>query len=548
MIFATVAPEDAESALLAHSVRHGKLIFKKGRRLSAADLQALREAGVGRITVAKLEPTDIGEDEAAQRIATALAGDHLSAAAPFTGRANLIADRAGVLQLDRERLDRLNLIDEAVTVATLPPYDAVEPGQMVATVKIIPFAVSSDVLERCLAVAAESGSLLRLAPFRAQPVALIQTRLPGLKETILDKTAQIMKGRLQALGVETPPETRCDHAEGPLTDAIRNALAGGAELVLITGASAITDRRDVVPAAIAAAGGRIDHFGMPVDPGNLLLLAHIGERPVLGLPGCVRSPKFNGFDWVLQRLVADLPVSGRDIMLMGAGGLLKEIPTRPQPRTAETARTEGLPREPRIAAVVLAAGRSTRMGQANKLLAELDRKPLLAHTVDAALAARITKVVVVTGHEPDRVRAALAGRDVQFVHNPDFGSGISSSLAHGLAALADADIDGAVVLLGDMPRIGKGVIDRLLAAFNPLEGRAICVPTYKGKRGNPVLWDRRFFPEMSDLKGDVGARHLIGDHADLTAEVAMPDDAVLVDVDTPQALDEIRRASSDKSA
>ncbi len=549
MIFAAVPPAEAEDALLAHSVRAGKLAFKKGRRLSAADIAALSEAGIERITVARLEPGDVGEDEAARRIAAALAGPGLAPAAPFTGRANLIAEAPGLLVFDRVRLDRLNLVDESVTVATLAAFDAVEPGQMAATVKIIPFAVSGAVLDRCLAIAAEGGPMLRLAPFRPRRVALIQTRLPGLKESVLDKTSEIMAGRLQALGVEAPaPEARCDHAEAPLTAAIRQVLADGAELLLIAGASAITDRRDVLPASILAAGGAVDHFGMPVDPGNLLLLAHIGKTPVLGLPGCVRSPKFNGFDWVLQRLVADLPVTGRDLMLMGAGGLLKEIPTRPQPRLGEATVRAAAPRAPRIAALLLAAGRSTRMGQANKLLAELDGKPLLLHAADAALAARIARLVVVTGHEADRVRAALAGLGAEFVHNPDFAAGISSSLARGLAALKDADIDGAIVLLGDMPRIGQGVINRLIAAFNPLEGRAICVPTYKGKRGNPVLWARRFFAEMAELKGDAGARHLIGDHADLVAEVAMPDEAILVDVDTPQALDEVRRGSSGKTA
>jgi len=548
MIFAAVSPAEAEDALLAHSIRIGKLAFRKGRRLSAADVAALRGAGVAEVTVARLEPDDVGEDEAARRIAEALAGTGLASAAPFTGRANLVAEAAGLLVFDRARLDRLNLVDESVTVATLAAFDVVEAGQMAATVKIIPFAVSGAVLERCLAIAREGGPLLRLAPFRQRRVALIQTWLPGLKESVLDKTSEIMAGRLAALGLEAATETRCAHAEPALMAEIEMALGAGAELVLIAGASAITDRRDVLPASIAAAGGAIDHFGMPVDPGNLLLLAHIGKTPVLGLPGCVRSPKFNGFDWVLQRLVADLPVAGRDLMLMGAGGLLKEIPTRPQPRAGETSVRAAAPRAPRVAALLLAAGRSTRMGQANKLLAELDGKPLVRHAAEAALGARVAKLLVVTGHEPERVRAALAGIEAEFVHNPDFGAGISSSLARGLAALTDADLDGAIVLLGDMPRIGRGTIERLLAAFNPLEGRAICVPTYRGKRGNPVLWARRFFAEMAELKGDVGARHLIGDHADLVAEVAMPDEAILIDVDTPQALDEVRRASSDKTA
>jgi molybdenum cofactor cytidylyltransferase len=316
-------------------------------------------------------------------------------------------------------------------------------------------------------------------------------------------------------------------------------------MVLIAGASAITDRRDVIPAAIEHAGGRVEHFGMPVDPGNLLLLGRLADGThVLGLPGCVRSPKVNGFDWVLQRLVADLPVTRSDIMRMGAGGLLKEIPTRPQPRSgADETTAAAAPRTPKIAAIVLAAGRSSRMGAANKLLTDVDGMPMVRRVVEAATASHAKPVVVVTGNEQGKVQATLRGCKATFVHNPRFAEGMSTSLQVGVAALP-ANLDGALVCLGDMPLVTAAVLDRLIAAFNPVEGRAICVPTWNGKRGNPVLWDRRFFAAMADLAGDVGAKHLIGEHADLVAEVAMSDDAVLTDIDTPEALAALRQADT----
>jgi molybdenum cofactor cytidylyltransferase len=537
VIFASLPVTEAEGALLVHSIKLGKLAFRKGRKLVADDLQALAAAGIERVTVVRFEPVVVPDDDAARRIAMAVCGENLEVAAPFTGRCNLIAKRHGLLVIDRARLDRLNAVDEAVTFATLPAFDLVTPGDMVATVKIIPFAVAGEVIERCLwALAGEP--LLHVAGLRSRDVTLIQTRLPGLKESVIDKTVTVMNERLAELGSGPVKDRRCAHEEPALVAEIDAALEDGAEMVLIAGASAISDRRDVLPASITRAGGTVDHFGMPVDPGNLMLLARIGDKPVLGLPGCVRSPKLNGFDWVLQRLMADLPVTRQDIMAMGAGGLLKEIPTRPQPRAGSESQA---PRAAKVAAIVLAAGRSSRMGNANKLMAELDKRPLVAHVVDAALASRAERVLVVTGHEAERVRAALGDRKVEAVHNPDYASGIASSLAVGLAALKDSKIDGLLVLLGDMPRVTPAQIDRLISAFNPLEGRAICVPTFNGKRGNPVLWSKRFFEAMMHLKGDVGARHLIAENGELVAEVAMPDDAVLTDVDTPQALEELRR-------
>ena len=528
MRFGAIPVDEAEGAVLAHALRVGKLAYKKGRRLNAADVEALRASGIDDVIAAKLEPGDVEENEAARLVAEAIAGEHVRIERPFTGRVNLFAEQAGLLVLDHARIDRLNRLDEAVTIATLAAFAEVEPKTMVATVKIIPFAAPGEVVEQWCAGAAD-GPLLRVAPYRPLDVALIQTRLPGTKESVLDKTVAVTAQRISAAGGRLVSEARCEHAVPALAERIR---ASQADLVLIAGASAITDRRDVLPAAIEAAGGAVEHFGMPVDPGNLLLLARQGERPVLGLPGCARSPKLNGFDWVLQRLAAGIPVHRADIMDMGVGGLLMEIPTRPQPRDAASPASKGGPGQ--VAAIVLGAGQSRRMGEENKLLALVDGRPMISHMVDAMLASRASPVIVVTGHEAERVRDALGDRPLQWCHNPDYADGLSTSLRAGLDALPE--VEGVLVALADMPRIKAAQIDRLIAAFHPTEGRAICVPTVRGKRGNPVLFASRFVPEMRQVSGDVGARHLIGAHADEVVEIEMDDDATLLDIDTPAAL------------
>jgi molybdenum cofactor cytidylyltransferase len=553
MRFGEIAVAEAEGALLAHSLKLGTTALKKGRLLSRADVEAIAASGLDRITVARLDPGEIGEDAAARRIAAAAAGPGISVAAPFTGRANLFAETKGLLVFDRERLDRLNLVDEAVTCGTLPPFTVVEPRQMVATVKIIPFGVPADVIGHCAEAAAAGGPLLRVAAFVPRAVGLVQTRLPGLKESILDKTRGVTEARLAAFGSRLVHEERCAHRTAELAPLIGDAIRRGADIVFVHGASAIVDRRDVIPAAIVAAGGRIDHFGMPVDPGNLLLLGHLGERIVLGLPGCARSPKENGFDWVLQRLLAGLPVGPEQIMRMGAGGLLAEIPSRPLPRAEarpapETkAQPQRQPTAPRIAVLLLAAGQSRRMGGPNKLLLPVGGVPMVARVAQRLLASHARPVVAVLGKDADAVDAALGRLPVARVRNPDYAQGLSTSLKRGLAALPE-NVDGVVVCLGDMPLVTGRHIERLIAAFNPLEGRAIIVPTRRGKRGNPVLWAGRFFPEMAELAGDVGAKHLIGEHAELVAEVEMDDDAILVDIDTPDALAAFERGARPSAA
>lgn len=539
MRFGDIALDEAEGAILAHSVREAGLVLKKGRCLGADDVAALKAAGRRTVVAAVLEPGDVHEDEAAKRLARAVMGDYATASAAFTGRVNLFSGARGLCVVDRERLDRINRLDESITIATLPQYAPVEPKQMVATIKIIPFAAPEADLQLSEAIAERDAShaVVRVAPYRPRKVGLVQTRLPGTKPKVLDKTGEVTAARLAPMGMTIARSRRCEHNAKTLAGEIRSMLSGGIELVLMVGASAITDRRDVLPEAIELAGGAVEHFGMPVDPGNLLLLGAVDGTPVLGLPGCARSPKLNGFDWVLQRLAADVPVARADIMAMGLGGLLTEIPSRPLPR-AQAADLPGaaVPAAPKIAAIILSAGQSSRMGPRNKLLAEIDGVPMVLRAVDAALASGAGPVIVVTGHEHERVEAALAGRDVVLTHNPAYAEGISTSLRTGLGAVPDT-ADGAVICLGDMPLISAELLDRLIAAYNPTEGRAIVVPTREGKRGNPVLWDRRFFDEMRQVAGDVGARHLIGEYAEMVAEVETGDAAVLTDIDTPEALD-----------
>lgn len=534
MKFGETPLDEAEGAILAHSVKVGARALKKGRTLTAADIASLKAAGRTSVVATRLEPGDVGENEAADRIASTLTCPGVTVAPAFTGRANFYAASSGLCIVDREAVDRFNLVDEAITIATLEPDTVVEPKQMVATVKIIPFAVRAQELDTSIATVA--GPLFQVVPFKPHRVALIQTTLPGLKDSILDKTVETTRARLEALGCTIDWERRAPHEEAALAPVVSEMLDAGAQLVLIAGASAILDRRDVIPAAVTALGGVIDHFGMPVDPGNLLLVARVREVPVLGLPGCARSPKVNGFDWVLRRLVAELPVGAAVIRRMGVGGLLSEIASRPSPRAAAGGPpASATPRRPRVAGLVLAAGRSSRMGALNKLLIVIDGKPMIRHVVEAVLGTPLAPVIVVTGHEHEKVETLLEDLPVKLVHNKDFASGLSTSLRQGIDALP-ADCDGAVIALGDMPRVTPSEIGKLVNAFNPVEGRSIVVPTRHGKRGNPVLMGRRFFAEMRQIDGDTGARKLIAAYPEAIAEVEMESDGILTDIDTPQAL------------
>jgi molybdenum cofactor cytidylyltransferase len=532
MKFGAVVPKDALGATAVHTIRQGTLVLKKGTLIGAAEVAALDAAGIKDIVVARLEPDDVSEDVAAADIAKAVAGDGVHVDRAFTGRANLFAEAPGVLVVAKDAVDKLNRVDEAITFATLQAFKPVVAGEMIATVKIIPFAVGKEAHAAALEAAAKP--LLRVAPYRVRKVGVVSTLLPGLATKVIEKTLKITAERLAPAGAAIVAERRVPHESAAVARALDEVLKAGAELAIVFGASAIADRRDVIPAALEMIGGEVEHFGMPVDPGNLLMIGHAGARPVLGAPGCARSPKENGFDWVLMRLLAGLPVPREDITGLGVGGLLMEIVTRPQPRDEPV-----LEKGRNIAALVLGAGKSSRMGGPNKLLAEIGGRPLIRIVVDAVLQSRARPVVVVTGHQRDRVEAALSGLPVTFVHNPNFADGLGTSLKAGIAALPP-EVDGVIVCLGDMPQVDAPIIDRLIGALDPDKGALVAVPSIDGKRGNPVVWSRRFFADLMTVEGDIGARYLIGRYPEAVVEVPLTGTAALTDVDTPEALEAVR--------
>jgi len=534
MKFGSVPIGDAVGATAVHSIRQGDFVLKKGTLIGAKEVAALKAAGIGEITVARVEQGDVSEDQAAADIAAAIRGDGLFTDRAFTGRCNLFAEHAGVLVVDRNAIDDLNRIDESITVATLPAYKPVVEGEMIATVKIIPFAVAGAARDGALAAAAKAKPVIRVAPYKVRKIGVVSTVLPGLAPKVIEKTLKITTARIAPAGAAIIGELRVPHEQVALSRAIDDLLRKGAELVIVFGASAIADRRDVIPVAIEKIGGQIEHFGMPVDPGNLMLIGKARGQSILGAPGCARSPKENGFDWILMRLLAGIPVTRSDITGMGVGGLLMEIVTRPQPREEKI-----VPVSRRVAAVILAAGRSTRMGAVNKMLAEIGGKPLVRIAAEQAIASQARPVIVVTGHERDRVEGALQGLPVKLVHNPDYAEGLGTSLKTGIAAVPQ-DADAAIVCLGDMPQVDAGLINRLIAAFDPERGALVVVPSIDGRRGNPVVWSRRFFHDLMAIHGDIGARHLIGNYAEAVVEVAVAGDAALVDVDTPESFSAVK--------
>lgn len=534
MKFGRFPVADCDGATLAHSVRADKGYLSKGRVLTGDDLAALSEAGIVEIMVAVLEPDDVDENSAARRLAAVIVGSGLRAEKAKRGRVNIYAKSAGLLTIDTAALLTLNQLDEGISVATLSDGGPVTAGQLVGTVKIVPFALPDQVIVEAERLA--GTPLAGVTPYRAADAGLILTTLDGTSKNLLEKARYSVEKRLTGLGSKLQDCRTVLHHEDAIAKAISAQIDAGCGPILILGTTATLDRQDVVPESMRRAGGEITRFGMPVDPGNLLVLGSLDGVPLIGLPGCARSLNRNGFDWVLERLLAGREITSEDISALGAGGLLKETPDRPQPREGGSAKASA--GACNVWAVMLAAGRSTRMGRANKMLSQVDGKPMVVRVATTLKKCGLGGIKVVLGHQAEKVRKALPARKLSFVKNKKYRQGLASSIRCGIGALGD-DVDAALIVLADMPLVRPQTIASLIAALKPEKGHSIALPRYRGKRGNPVLFARQHFDKLKELDGDMGARQLLQEHAASIIEVAVDDPGVLLDVDTKEMLEEL---------
>lgn len=536
MKFGAVPLADAEGMILAHSVVLASGRISKGTRLSAKDVRALQETGAETAIVARLEDGDLSEDEAVEMLALALSSTNLRLSPAATGRVNIYATCNGLFRADKQIIDSFNRVDPAITFACLKDFSRVYAGDMVATIKIIPLALPLRDVDTAIRII-QSAPAIAVHAFRPYSVALIQTVLPSLKPSVMDKTAQVLRQRLAASRSVIVSERRVPHNEDAVGEAMREAVrdfdGNGPRMIILFGASAVCDAEDVLPQAIRLCGGEVDYVGLPVDPGNLLVLGHRGDIPMIAAPGCARSPKENGFDWVLERILAGQPPTVDDLSGLGVGGLLMEIPSRPQPR--ET----GLRAAPElsIGVMVLAAGQARRMGGAgHKLLAEFEGVPLARRVAKRALDAQCGPVAFVTGYRAEDVAAAIGDLDLEIVYNPDFETGMASSIKCGLTASCFQHSDAVMVVLADMPGITVDDLKALAEAFRGSGGSAIVRAVAAGKRGNPVILPRSTFDELALLQGDVGARHVIENCGLPIIDVEIGT-AAHIDVDTPEAVE-----------
>ncbi|GHF25294.1 4-diphosphocytidyl-2C-methyl-D-erythritol kinase [Kordiimonas sediminis] len=528
---------DIQSAIgwyLAHSIAGASTRYGKGTEITLEIVNDVTSNSDNisntiniLVSVFKPEKDDIDENTAAANLARAIASDtgtvHIPDAA--RGRVDLYASTNGLLDLGNS-FDAFNQVHEACTVAALPTMTPVRKGQKIATIKIIPFTVHKDIIEQLQSL----PPAITVHPFTPFKAAMIDTHISASP-----KTRRVTENRLQSFEGTLHKHVTCTHTQEEIASNIEAySRDPDIDCILIAGRAAIADRRDDIPAALISAGGTVEYLGMPVDPGNLLMLGHLGKKLVIGLPGCARSPAPNGADILLARFAAKLKTTGADIQKMGRGGLLNGALTYYADFSAKSQDTNA---DNNTAAIILAAGQSSRAQGRNKLLGKIGSETVIRKTTDLYKAIVTSTPIIVLGHDADHIIQTVGNNGIRTIHNPDHTSGMASSIRAGIQAIPDT-AELVFIALGDMPFVHKETIQQLITAAQDNPDDGIFIPTLGKKRGNPVLWRRPILSLFENLAGDTGGRQIIHANEHLVREVPVHDPAILIDLDTPERLDE----------
>jgi molybdenum cofactor cytidylyltransferase len=525
MYFGNINVKDSLNCILAHTIVINNKKFAKGTIITEKDKSYFINNKIKTIVCAKLGKNDFHEDKAANIIAETFKNNSIASEKAYTGRANILANKSGLLVIDEEKIHKFNNISDDITIATLNNNSTVKKGEMIATIKIISFAVKDSFINKIKNSIYKKAILIN--PYINKKCALILTHHKKQNVKLNAISERRINDRLKNLNCSLDIISNCEHDTKEISKNINIILKQKIDLLLILGSSAIVDIKDKIPEAINNSKGKIVRFGMPVDPGNLLLLGKIKNTHVIGLPGCARSPSLNGFDWVLEKVISGTNITKLNISNMGVGGLLKTLNVR--------AKIEKKSKNYNVTNIILAAGQSKRMHKINKLLIKIANETIIEKIVDNSLKSIANNTIVVLGYESDILQRLLNNKNITTIVNKEYLKGQSSSLQLGISALPE-DCDAAIVILGDMPDISPTLINQLIKNYNPNDNKSIIIPTYKNRKGNPVLIDREFFPEILSIKGDKGAKDIIEANKKYISEIPQKNSKIIEDIDTKEDL------------
>ena len=532
---------DALGVITCSKISLGNRFIASGKMLDYSDISALRSAGYSFVSGAKLSSSDVVKSTAITKIASVVAGENTAYYLDDDNRCFIYAEKNGIANINQERINRFNNLGLEVILATAPVFHQAVKGQLLAVISIIPPAITEDVLQQYLQTTFGMGALVSVLAYKPKKVYFIQSSNPKKNEEYEKNILTNITARLDALGVGISYNAHCEHLLEKIENEISKALYSDAEIIIISGAVANYHKEDVLMKALVDAGADIIASYIPSFPSaNIIIADYKKHKQIVVLPeGCDKSD-YNAVDLILKKLVAGYPLNKDELFNLGAGGLLAREVWQP----IDIDKLDGLVKvaadenSSGIAAIILAAGKGSRIGGDNKLLYEIDDETIVTKVVKAALASKASPVIVVTGFEQEFIADELKDKDVKLVYNSDYASGINTSIRTGLESLNNA-VRGAIIIPADMPFITSDHLNRLIDAFDPLNKKALCVSTYKKVKVNPALWARKLFDNVKIIPENAKVHPVLVEHSDYIAEVPLLNDNEALDINTKKDIDDL---------
>lgn len=520
---------DALGVELSHAIKCAGKVFPAGHIITADDVRLLRQAEIKTVVGTFFSSDDLRPDIVCDILLKDIVGDHLRYTLPKNGCSEIYADADGVFISQPERLLRFNSHDESLILSSLLPFTPVYKNQLIASLRLLGPAFNADMINDAVAKIMGQGSLLRIAAYAFCKIAFVRTVMHG--EEISESEEQT-RSRYAVFGFDISRYVVCPHDRSAVSNEIEKAEKDGLDAVFIESSAPPLNRKDVIPCSVKEAGADIDRLGWCVDPGVSALIAHKNDTKIIAFAaGDFSSPSIDR----LVRYIATKSLPRPDefpLLATGTLSLERLIKFLDPADERKTVAVGSLEERSKIAVVVLAAGASKRMIGSNKLLENVQGVPMVERAVRSALSSKADFVAVVTGYDAKFIEKRLVDYDVKIVRNPDYSSGVLSSIRLGLSVLPP-DVIAAVVLPADMPGFTEEYINKLIDLFDPKAAKkAVCLPSFKGVRHNPVLWPRELFKSVKIIPEDAHWMPALVEHSDYISELKLDDDLPLTDVNT----------------
>lgn len=528
---------------IAEEIRFEGKVLGKGHELTEEDIIQLKLSGITKVFGAEMGENDISNETALGIIAAKICGNNTAYSIGKNGVCKIVAVKDGVFVCADDRVAKFNRLSHNLILNTIEPYAIVKSGEVIAELELTLPVIEQKMVDEIIFSLSGNIELISVAVQEKKKTALIYAKLynDALETEHFTNIVTKLVKDFSELQFDFQNEYNTRHTIDDVGNAVQKAVDDGNDVIFILSGQKSVDAKDVIPSALNSYVDELVNLTIPQVGASDLIIAEKRRTKIIALPynyDKIDSKLTNHFIKlaIVNERLHTYDFARPQNVLLSAGQALPD----PEKETLFTADNKKLAKgEANIAVVVLAAGIGSRAGR-NKLMLEVDEKPMFLKTVEAAVKSKASPVFVITGYNNTEVEEFLEDIDVNVIYNPSFRAGIKTSIALGIKSVPGF-CDGALLLPADMPNITPEFINKMIKSFKKKEEKQVCMATWKGNKYNPIIWSKSLFGVADIVPENAHLRSVFMEHSDYTNLVEAPNDKLLLDVNFPNDIDELKK-------